>query len=361
MAKGQMGAATQVLLVALTALLQGCAGCKDYAEDGLTGTVRVDGSSTVFPITEAVAEEFMRDHPGVRVTVGVSGTGGGFAKFVRGETDINDASRAIKAAEARQAAAAGIRFIELPVAYDGLAIVVHPDNDWVECLTVEELRRIWEPGSEVRSWRDVRPSFPDRPLKLYGPGTDSGTYDYFTAAVNGEEGASRADFTASEDDNVLVQGIAGDESSLGYFGLAYFEENESRLKLLGVDSGSGCVKPTAQTVQEGSYQPLARPEFIYVNRASAADSAVAAFVRFYLRYAALLADEVGSVPLSDTAYEMVTDRFQSRTTGSLFGGEGGVQVGARVAEVLQAAQSEAQPADTSDVRGPADVTTAGAR
>ena len=353
-----MGLAVGALLLAL---LQGCAGCEDRAEDGLAGTVRVDGSSTVFPITEAVAEEFMRDHPGARVTVGVSGTGGGFAKFVRGETDINDASRAIKASEAQQAAAAGIEYIELPVAYDGLAIVVHPDNDWAECLTLDELRRIWEPGSEVRSWREVRPSFPDRPLKLYGPGTDSGTYDYFTAAVSGEEGASRADFTASEDDNVLVQGIAGDEGSLGYFGLAYFEENESRLKLLGVDAGSGCTKPSARTVQDGRYQPLARPEFIYVNRASAADSAVAAFVRFYLEYAAPLAEEVGAVPLSDTAYAMVTDRFERRTTGSLFGGEGGVQVGTRVAEVLQKAQAEVPAADTADVRGSANVTTAGGR
>ena len=342
----------------LLALLQGCAGCEDRAEDGLRGTVRVDGSSTVFPITEAVAEEFMRDHPGVRVTVGVSGTGGGFAKFVRGEIDISDASRAIKATEARQAAAAGIEYIELPVAYDGLAIVVHPDNDWVECLTVEELRRIWEPGSDVQSWRDVRSSFPDRPLKLYGPGTDSGTYDYFTAAVNGEEGASRADFTASEDDNVLVQGIAGDEGSLGYFGLAYYEENAERLKLLGVDAGSGCTQPTARTVQEGDYQPLARPEFIYVNRASAADSAVAAFVRFYLEYAAPLAEEVGAVPLSEAAYALVTNRFQDRTTGSLFGGEDGVAIGTRVAEVLRAAQPEARTTDvqdTTDVRPVSDV------
>ena len=354
-------AAARVFPVALLVLLHGCAGCEDRAEDGLRGTVRVDGSSTVFPITEAVAEEFMRDHPGVRVTVGVSGTGGGFAKFVRGETDVNDASRAIKATEARQAAAADIQFIELPVAYDGLAIVVHPDNDWATCLTTDELRRIWEPGSDVRSWQDVRPSFPDRPLKLYGPGTDSGTYDYFTAAVSGKEGASRADFTASEDDNVLVQGIAGDEGSLGYFGLAYFEENESRLKLLSIDAGRGCTEPTSQTVQDGSYQPLARPEFIYVNRASAADSAVAAFVRFYLEYAAPLAEEVGAVPLSDTAYAMVTDRFDRRTTGSLFGGEGGVRVGVRVAEVLAEAQPEAQTVDTSDVRRPANVTAAGAQ
>ena len=358
---GLRSAVVRVFPVALLLLLHGCAGCEDRAGDGLTGTVRVDGSSTVFPITEAVAEEFMRDHPGVRVTVGVSGTGGGFAKFVRGETDVNDASRAIKATEAQQAEAASIQFIELPVAYDGLAIVVHPDNDWATCLTIDELRRIWEPGSDVRSWQDVRPGFPDRPLKLYGPGTDSGTYDYFTAAVNGEEGASRADFTASEDDNVLVQGIAGDEGSLGYFGLAYFEENQSRLKLLGVDAGSGCTEPSARTVQDGSYQPLARPEFIYVNRASAADSAVAAFVRFYLEYAAPLAEEVGAVPLSDTAYAMVTGRFERRTAGSLFGGEGGVQVGVRVSEVLAEAQPEAQTVDTSDVRRPTNVTTAEAQ
>lgn len=327
------------LLVLLT--LAGCAGCEDRDPAGLDGAVTIDGSSTVFPLSEAVAEEFMRDHPGVRVTVGASGTGGGFAKFARGETDVSDASRVVKAEEVEALEAAGIPFVELPVAYDGIAVVTHPESDWVECLTIEELRRVWAPGSEVETWADVRDGFPDVPLALYGPGTDSGTYDYFTEAITGEEGASRTDYTASEDDNVLVQGVAGDEGSLAFFGLAYVEENADRLKLLGVDSGGGCVQPSVETVQTGEYAPLARIEFVYVNAARADQNpALDALVEFYLASAAPLAAEVGAVPLSAEGYRLAAERYRSRTTGSAFAG----RVGARVDEVLGAADT---PADTA--------------
>lgn len=327
------------LLTVLLALA-GCAGCEETDPTGLEGAIRVDGSSTVFPLTEAVAEEFMRDHPGVRVTVGASGTGGGFAKFGRGETDVSNASRAIEDGEMATLDAAGIPFVELPVAYDGIAVVTHPETDWVDCLTVEELRRIWEPESPVDSWADVRSGFPDEPLVLYGPGTDSGTYDYFTAAITGEEGASRTDFTASENDNVLVQGVSGDEGSLAYFGLAYVRENADQLKVLGVDSGDGCVVPTTETVQTGDYAPLARVEFVYVSVPAIEESpALDAFVRFYLATAAPLAREVGAVPLSDEGYRLAAARYDARTTGSAFAG----LVGARVDEVLAA-----PPAGASD-------------
>ena len=318
------------LLAALLALA-GCAGCDETDPTGLEGSVRVDGSSTVFPLTEAVAEEFMRDHPGVRVTVGASGTGGGFAKFGRGETDVSNASRAVETEEAATLAAAGIPFVELPVAYDGIAVVTHPETDWVDCLTTAELKAIWEPESRVETWADVRAGFPDVPIELYGPGTDSGTYDYFTAAINGEEGASRTDFTASENDNTLVQGVAGDHASLAYFGLAYVEENAERLKVLGVDAGSGCVTPTRETVQTGTYAPLARVEFVYVSVPAVERSpALDAFVRFYLGHAAPLAAEVGAVPLSDAGYRLAAERYAARTTGSAFAG----RVGRRVDDVL---------------------------
>ncbi|WP_420455156.1 PstS family phosphate ABC transporter substrate-binding protein [Rubrivirga sp.] len=327
-------------LLLLLAALTGCAGCEEADPTGLSGAVRVDGSSTVFPLSEAVAEEFMRDHPGVRVTVGASGTGGGFAKFARGETDASNASRAVEPDEAARLDAAGIPFVEVPVAYDGIAVVAHPETDWVDCLTLAELRAIWEPDSRVDSWADVRPGFPDVPVVLYGPGTDSGTYDYFTAAVNGEEGASRTDYTASENDNTLVQGVAGDAGALAYFGLAYVEENADRLKVLGVDSGSGCVRPSAETVQSGTYAPLARVEFVYVNAARAdANPALDAYVRFFLASAAPLAREVGAVPLSDAGYRLAAERYAARTTGSAFAG----RIGARVDAVLRSAPDPAAP------------------
>ena len=331
-------------LLTLCAALAGCAGCDEADPDGLEGAVRVDGSSTVFPLAEAVAEEFMRDHPGVRVTVGASGTGGGFAKFARGETDVSNASRAIEENEIASLQAAGIPFVELPVAYDGIAVVTHPETDWVDCLTTEELRRIWEPGSPVETWADVRRGFPDVPVELYGPGTSSGTYDYFTGAVTGEEGASRTDYTASEDDNVLVQGVAGDEGSLAFFGLAYYEENADRLKLLAVDSGGGCVEPSAETVQSGAYAPLARVEFVYVNAARARENpALDRLIDFTFQAAGPLAREVGAVPLSDEGYRLVRERWASRTTGSAFAG----RLGARVDAVLGASASGPSVTPTS--------------
>jgi phosphate transport system substrate-binding protein len=344
---------TPLLLIPVVALglLAGCGGGDDAADgDALSGAVRVDGSSTVFPITEAVAEEFMQAEPRVRVTVGVSGTGGGFAKFLRDETDINDASRPIKPTELEEARANGIEFIELPVAYDGIAVVTNPANDWVECLTTEELAQIWGPGSEVDSWNDIRPEFPDREIALYGPGTDSGTYDYFTEMIGGESGASRSDFSASEDDNVLVQGIAGDANALGFFGLAYYEENADKLKLLGVDdgdatNGEGCVQPTAASVGDGTYQPLARPEFIYVNAARAAEPAVSAFVEFYLENAPELVREVGYVPLPEEAYSLALERFRNGATGTLFGEE--TPAGLSMVERLRGATGESMPADTT--------------
>jgi phosphate transport system substrate-binding protein len=292
------------LLLAPLALgaISGCGG-ESGDDSGLSGFVRVDGSSTVFPVTEAVAEEFQIANPNARITVGISGTGGGFKKFCAGETDISDASRPIKDTEREMCAEAGIEPLEITVAYDGLAVMVNPGNDFAACMTVDELKRIWEPGSTVSRWSQVREGWPDEEMKLYGPGTDSGTFDYFTEAIVGEEDASRPDFTASEDDNVLVQGIAGDPYSLGYFGYAYYAENTDKLKLVAVDGGNGCVEPTPETVESGEYAPLARPLFIYVARSALEKPQVDAFVRYYLEQARLLVPQVGYVPLRDQQYQ----------------------------------------------------------
>jgi phosphate transport system substrate-binding protein len=262
--------------------------------------VKADGSSTVFPITEAVAEEFRGQQPRVRVIVGRSGTGGGFKKFTHGEIDICDASRPISESEKKACQEAGVEYIELEVAFDGLAIVVNPKNDWVECLTIDQLRAIWEPGSRIKKWSDLDPKWPDEEIELYGPGTDSGTFDYFTEVIVGTTGKSRDDYTQSEDDNVLVTGVAGDEYSLGYFGLAYYEENKHRLKLVGVDPGDGdCVMPTADTVRDNSYRPLSRPLYIYVRKSSMESPEVRAFVKFYLDQVGELVSVVGYVPVAD--------------------------------------------------------------
>ncbi len=292
-----------VLALALTAVLFACGGGERAGEDGgLTGTVESDGSSTVFPVAEAFAEEFQIENRGVRVTVGVSGTGGGFNRFCAGETDLSNASRHISESEREECAASGIEFIELRVALDGLSVVVNPRNDFVQCLTVEELRRIWEPNSSVQTWRDVRSEFPVEEIDLYGPGTDSGTFDYFTETLMGEAGASRSDYQASEDDNVLVQGVAGDRYSLGYFGYAYFEENQDKLKVLGVDDGTGCVTPTEETIESGEYAPLSRPLFIYVKESALERSEVEAYVRYMMNNATELVPPTGYVPLSQEAY-----------------------------------------------------------
>jgi len=304
-----------------------------YAER-LKGSVLIDGSSTVYPITEAVAEEFLLVQPRVRVRVGISGTGGGFKKFLAGETDINDASRPIKAGEMKMAEERGISFIELPVAFDGISVVVNPKNDFVDYLTTEELKKIWQPGSTVKKWSDVRKGWPAKPITLYGPGTDSGTFDYFTKKINGKEQASRADFTASEDDNVLVQGIYGDPNSLGYFGFAYYAENRYKLKLVPIKSGDGpAVAPSNKTINDGTYKPLSRPIFIYVRKSAAVRPEVNAFVKYYLRMARILSKEVGYVPLPDEVYALGVKRFENGVTGSAI--TGGKTVGKSLADLYR--------------------------
>jgi phosphate transport system substrate-binding protein len=267
--------------------------------------IKADGSSTVFPITEAVAEEFGKTGGG-RVIVGISGTGGGFKRFCRGETDISNASRPIKQKEIDACREGGVQYVELPVAYDGLAVVVNPRNTWVDYLTVEELKKIWEPGAQavITKWNQVRSDFPDEDLQLFGPGTDSGTFDYFTEVINGKSGSSRGDYTASEDDNVLVEGVSSSKGGLGYFGLAYYEENADKLRVVPVKSKGEPVAPAKETVLNGSYEPLSRPIFIYLNKDSLkAKEAVRKFAEYYLQNAAVLSEEVGYVPLSPEEYE----------------------------------------------------------
>ena len=331
-------AATGALLLALAALALASCQSKSQTEStsgALSGTVKIDGSSTVFPITEAVAEEFQAANPGVRVTVGISGTGGGFKKFIAGQTDLSDASRPISSSELEQATAAGLQFIELPIAYDGLSIVVNPKNDFCNSLTVEELKKIWQPESSVKMWSDVRPEWPAKPLNLYGAGHDSGTFDYFTEAIVGKAKSSRSDFTASEDDNVLVQGVEGDENALGYFGFAYYVENKGRLKVVAVDPGTGPVLPSEQTINDGTYAPLSRPVFIYVSMKSADRPEIQSFVKFYLDNGAALVKEVGYVALPATIYDLARTRFATKKTGTVFGGEGH-KVGMKLEDLIAA-------------------------
>ncbi len=265
----------------------------------VSGTIRIDGSSTVGPLTEAAAEAFQGENGEVRVTVGTSGTGGGFEKFCAGETDISDASREIEDDEIAACKKEGVTYEAFQVANDGISLVANPENDWATCLTVEQLKTIWNTGSKVDNWNQVDPSFPDQELALYGPGTDSGTFDFFTDKINGEEGASRSDYNATEDDNVTVQGVEGDKGGLGYFGLSYLEQNKDQLAGVEVDAGDGCVAPSTETVQDGSYTPLSRPLFIYVKGSSLAKPEVEAFVQYYLDNAATLAEQALFVPLTD--------------------------------------------------------------
>ena len=280
------------------------AACGGGGGSGARGEITVDGSSTVYPITEAMAEEFgVETGGGVSVTVAYSGTGGGFKRFCAGETDISNASRVISESEKQLCAAAGVEYMEIPVAIDGLTLVVHPSNDFVQCLTVAEVKRVWEPRSTIKRWSEVRNGFPDQQLTLYGAGTNSGTFDYFTEAVMGQVGAIRDDFTASEDDNVLVQGVSGDANAFGFFGYAYFAENQDRLKSVAVDNGNGCISPTPETILGGTYTPLSRPLFIYVRRASLEQPAVREFVTFYLTHAEELVPQVGYVPFPSVTYQ----------------------------------------------------------
>lgn len=279
----------------------------------LEGTIKIDGSSTVFPITEAVAEEFRTAQPKVRVTIGVSGTGGGFKKFSRGETNLSNASRPIKDKEKKACAENNINYLELEVAYDGLAVLVNPKNNWVDSFTIEELKKIWEPAAQgvIMKWNQIRPEWPDKEIHLFGPGVASGTYDYFTEAIVGKSGSSRGDFTASEDDHVLVQGIAGDQYSLGFFGLAYYAENKDKLTLIGVHNGEEIVKPTLETVSNGSYRPLSRPLFIYVNSTSIKSKEVVEFVNFYIDNAGELSKDVGYIPLPLENYSKQKENFKA--------------------------------------------------
>jgi len=269
----------------------------DASTEKLRGKIVIDGSSTVYPITMAVAEEFKNEQPDVEVSVAMSGTGGGMKKFTAGEIDICNASRPIKQEEIDIAKANGIEYVELEVAYDGISVVVNKDNTWADSITVEELNKIWAKDSTVRTWKDVNSSWPDEPIKLYGPGTDSGTFEFFTEAINKKAKESRIDFTPSEDDNVLVQGIAGDKNALGYFGFAYYEENADKLKVLKIDAGKGPIEPTFNTIKDKSYEPLSRPLFIYINKSKMAQPQVKEFINFYLDTAPELVKEVGYIPL----------------------------------------------------------------
>lgn len=322
-----------ILVLLLSVFFSGC------GDD--SHLVEVDGSSTVYPITEAVAEEFQKENRKLRVTVGISGTGGGFKKFGRGETDVTNASRPIKPTEVELCKKNGIEYIELPVAFDGLAVTVNPQNDWVDYMTVAELKKLWEPEAQgkILNWNQIRPEWPNKKISLVGPGADSGSYDYFTKAVAGKEGASRGDFVASENDNVLVQAVARDQYALGVFGLAYYEENRDVLKLVPIDdenadNGDGPIIPTFETIKDATYQPLSRPIFIYVSKQSANRPEVEKFVEFYLKHAKTLTKEVAYIPLPDEAYQLTLERFQNRVTGSVFGGKGST-LGVSIDEVLR--------------------------
>jgi phosphate transport system substrate-binding protein len=320
---------TSRMIVILALGLSACGGDANRSSTGAgSGVITADGSSTVFPATEAIAEEFQKANPGTRVTVGSSGTSGGFQKFCRNEIDISDASRPIRSSEVDACKAAGIEYIELPVAYDGLAVVVNPKNTWATSMTVAELKKMWEPAAQgkIMRWNQIRSDWPDREIHLFGAGVDSGTFDYFTEVINGKTDASRGDYTSSEDDNVIVQGVSGDENALGYFGFAYYEQNKDKLKLVGVDdgddaNGKGPILPSPETVKDGTYRPLSRPIFIYPKLQSLERPEVNSFVEFYVIKGAPLIREVGYIPLSDREYELVRARFKERKTGSMFSGE----------------------------------------
>lgn len=297
------------------------------ATSSMGGAINIDGSSTVFPITEIMSEEFQNDNPDVRISIGVSGTGGGFKKFCAGETDVSNASRPIKPSEAEECAKNGVNFIEIPVAFDALSVVVHKDNDWASCLTSSELKKVWQPESQgkITNWSQVRAGFPDQPLSLYAPGTDSGTFDYFTEAINGDGGVARGDVTATEDDNIIVQGVAGDIGGLGYFGLSYLEENLDKVHGVNIDNedpndgGDGCIEPTVANVEDGLYQPLARPLFIYISESALARAEVQEFANYYTDEAnGELIAESGYITFPSSVYAKVKERIETKKMGSAF-------------------------------------------
>lgn len=336
------------VVCAVALLGPGCKKSENQAAQAQGGSIKIDGSSTVFPIMEAMAEEYGKGKRDLRVTVGVSGTGGGFKKFCTGETDVSNASRPIKPSEVETCKKNGVEYVELPVAYDGIAITVNPKNTWVDQITVAELKKIWEPEAQgkITRWSQVREGWPDSELHLYGAGVDSGTYDYFTEAAVGKEHSSRGDYTSSEDDNVLVQGIANDVGALGFFGFAYFEENKDKLKLIPVndgkeDNGAGAIAPSPETIRNGTYQPLSRPIFYYVSVKSLGRPEVAGFVKFVNENAATLVSEVGYIALPETAYELAQTRADKKVTGSVFGGKGS-QVGVSIEQLLSSEQQGGQ-------------------
>jgi phosphate transport system substrate-binding protein len=315
------------LLAAAGAAASACRGEPGGTSNPQAAVITADGSSTVFLITEAVAEEFQKANPGLRVTVGSSGTGGGFQKFCRNETDLSNASRPIKPAEHEACAKAGIDYLELPVAYDGLAVVVNPNNTWASSMTVAELKILWEPAAQgkILRWNQIRPDWPNKEIHLFGAGVDSGTFDYFTEAIVGKEAQSRGDYTSSEDDNVIVQGVSGDEAALGYFGYAYYEQNKDRLKLVAIDdrdetNGAGPIQPSPETVSGGTYRPLSRAIFIYPKVKSLDKPEFKSFVDFYLSKGPALAREVGYIPLHGREQELVQARLAARKAGTMYAG-----------------------------------------
>lgn len=320
------GFAPAVAVASIALLLAACGGddpvttgnpggTTPASDEELSGTIRIDGSSTVFPLTSVAAELFMQENPEVRITVGESGTGGGFEKFCVGETAISDASRPIDPEEAKICKKNGVNYDEFAVANDGITVVVNPAVDFVSCITAKELQTIWDKGSDVDSWNDVNPDWPDQPLSLFGPGTDSGTFDFFTEAINGEEGVSRTDYQASENDNVIVQGVSGDENAMGYFGYSYYVENQDSLKALEVDGGEGCVAPSPETVQSNEYVPLGRQIFIYPSQQALQQPEVKAFVEFYVQNIDTVVEQAGFIALNEQQKQELEQKFQQLTSG----------------------------------------------
>ena len=319
------------LAIALAATLQ--AGDADLSK--LTGQIKVDGSSTVYPITEAVAEDFQGKAPKTRLTVGISGTGGGFKRFCAGETDISDASRPITKTEADTAKTNKIEFIELPIAFDGLTVVVNPANTWVTQMNIVQLKKIFSADSPAKKWSDVNPAWPNETIKVFSPGTDSGTFDYFKEVTVGKDGKIRSDLSVSEDDNVLVTGVAGDKNAIGYFGFAYYSENASKLKLVPIDGGKGAITPNGMTIEDGTYSPFSRPLFIYVNAKSAERPEIAAFVNYYLANTAKLSKQVGYTPLPAAMNDRATSNWKSKKLGTQYLDASGNKVLGPIANVYK--------------------------